>query len=446
MGTLVFRHELARQAILESLSAARRIQLHQAVVRALRTGTAAPLDPASLTEHAELAGDADTVLELAPAVARNAARLGAHRQAAAVYARALRFADALEPAARAELLESYAVEISGADSPGPAIDARRAALDIWRSLADPLREGEALSKLSGSLVLAGRNAEAESAAEASLAILQSLPPGPELARALRLFANLRMLNRDNAQAVHWGARAIALAEQFGEAEALAGALNAVGCARLLDGDEAGRADLERSLAVSLEHGLDLMAVNAWSNLGSVAGELYEFPLADKYFADGMAYCAERDLDHSRRYMLAWQALSHLYQGRWSAAADAALEVLARPGVAAITRIMALVALGRLRARRGEPEVWSVLDEALDLAERTGTLQRLAPARAARAEAAWLAGEFDRAREEARAVWSLAEYHRHPGTWASWGTGGGSQAISRHRHSTCQSARCHSVVD
>jgi hypothetical protein len=162
----------------------------------------------------------------------------------------------------------------------------------------------------------------------------------------------------------------------------------------------------------LAHGLDGMAIHAWVNLGSVAGELYEFPLADGYFAEGIAYAAERDLDHSRLYMLAWQALSHLYQGHWILASDAALEVLAQPNVAAISRIMALVALGRLRARRGDPDVWPVLDEVLELSKRTGTLQRLAPTHAARAEAAWLAGDVDRTRDEANAVWSLATHHRH----------------------------------
>ena len=47
--------------------------------------------------------------------------------------------------------------------------------------------------------------------------------------------------------------------------------------------------------------------------------------------------------------------------------------------------MALVALGRVRARRGDPGAAAALDEALDLASQTDTLQRLAPVRAARAE-------------------------------------------------------------
>jgi DNA-binding CsgD family transcriptional regulator len=79
--------------------------------------------------------------------------------------------------------------------------------------------------------------------------------------------------------------------------------------------------------------------------------------------------------------------------------------------------MAYLALGRLRARRGDPEVQDTLDQALALAEPTGTLQRIGPVRAARAEAAWLAGNPARTRDEARAAWDLAVHHRHP-----WHTG------------------------
>jgi DNA-binding CsgD family transcriptional regulator len=176
-------------------------------------------------------------------------------------------------------------------------------------------------------------------------------------------------------------------------------------------------------------GLDRHVSNAWNNLGSVAGELYQFPLADEYLAVGTEYAAARDLDHSRLYMVAWQALSHLYQGRWSAAADAARDVLTHPRVAAITRIMALVALGRLRARRGDPDVWVALDEALELALGTQTLQRVAPTRAARAEAAWLIGDLDRARAEAEAAWDLAVRYRHAwhvGELAYWRCKAGQQ--------------------
>jgi DNA-binding CsgD family transcriptional regulator len=75
--------------------------------------------------------------------------------------------------------------------------------------------------------------------------------------------------------------------------------------------------------------------------------------------------------------------------------------------------MALVALGRVQVRRGDPAA-SVLDEAMVLAEQTGELQRLAPVRAARAEAAWLAGDRERVAAEARDVYGQVLGHRH--TW------------------------------
>ena len=69
-------------------------------------------------------------------------------------------------------------------------------------------------------------------------------------------------------------------------------------------------------------------------------------------------------------------------------------------------MVALTTLGQLHARRGNPEAAAALDEALALADRTGQLLRLGPVRAARAEAALLAGDKARAREEAQAVRDL----------------------------------------
>jgi DNA-binding CsgD family transcriptional regulator len=51
----------------------------------------------------------------------------------------------------------------------------------------------------------------------------------------------------------------------------------------------------------------------------------------------------------------------------------------------------LTVLGLIRARRGDPERWPPLDEALALVEGRDELQYLAPVALARAEAAWLEG-------------------------------------------------------
>jgi DNA-binding CsgD family transcriptional regulator len=223
---------------------------------------------------------------------------------------------------------------------------------------------------------------------------------------------MRMLNRDKDEAIAWGERAIGLAGRLNEVGILVGAHNAVGSAMLVAGDDDGRAHLEQSLELARAARLDGAVADAYANLGSALGEQYHFDLARGYLTDGIAFAAERDIDRHRQYMLAWLALTDLYQGRWSAAADSAAAVLRPAGSAVISRIMALVALGRLRARRGDPEVWAALDEASALAAPTQTLQRLAPVQAARAEAAWLAGDAPRARDEARTVFDLALARRH----------------------------------
>jgi DNA-binding CsgD family transcriptional regulator len=141
--------------------------------------------------------------------------------------------------------------------------------------------------------------------------------------------------------------------------------------------------------------------------------MYRYRDAEPYFEPGIRYMVERDLDSSRLYLESWLALSRLHTGRWVEAETAARDVLDHPTGVTIARIMALIALGRLEVRRGGPDARSTLNEALSLAEPTGTLQRIGPVRAARAEAAWLAGDAERAASEAAAAIDLARAKRHP---------------------------------
>lgn len=411
-GGFAFRHELARQAILDAIPPATARALHHAVLDALRSSPAGGDDPARLAHHAEAAGDGQAVLRYAPEAGDRAVALGAHREAAAQYARALRFAHALEPARRARLLERYAQEASVLDQLAESIEARRCAVELFRAAGEPLKAGANMARLASHLVSAGRNAEGERLSRQAIELLETLPPGPELVTAYRIQAGLRMLNRDTREAVAWGERALALATAMGTPEEIAAIHNAIGSALLTAGVDEGRRHLELSRALAQEAGLDPAVALAYLNLGSALGEQHRFHEAEEALAAGIAYAAERDLDNMRNYMVAWQALVHLYLGRWNEAAEEASDVLRRPATSAIARIMALVALGRLRARRGDPDAMSPLGEALALAQQTATLQRVAPVRAARAEAAWLAGRSETVLLEARAAFDLAAQHDH----------------------------------
>ena len=103
---VAFRHELARLAIEESLAPARALELHRAALRAL-TDRGDP-ELARLAHHAEAAGDDEAVLRFAPAAGARASSVGAHREAAAQYARALGHAGGAAADLRAELLERLA--------------------------------------------------------------------------------------------------------------------------------------------------------------------------------------------------------------------------------------------------------------------------------------------------------------------------------------------------
>ena len=407
-NAVAFRHEIARLAVEEALPPHDGLELHRRALAALESE--APGDLARLAHHAEAAGDQEAVLRYAPAAGERAAALGAHREAAAHFSRALRFADELSPERRAQLLERRSYECYLTDQIEEAVDARRRALEEHHRRGDRLREGEAHRWLSRLAWFAGDNADARREAALAVELLEPLPPGRELAMAYSNVAQLSMLASDYSGAIAWGGRAIELAEQLGDDDTLAHALNNVGSAELQSGRDEGVAKLERSLRLALDAGLQEHAARAYTNLASISVIRRDYELADHCLRAGIDFCRERDLDSWRLYMTGWLARAQLDRGEWDAAADSADAVLGHPRVAVPSRITPLVVLGRLRARRGDPDVWSVLDEALGLATATGELQRLAPVAAARAEAQWLVGKGDRVAHETRAALDLALEH------------------------------------
>ena len=104
-----FRHEIARVAVEEALAPAPARGAAPQGARGARGGCAArtprvsPTTPRPPTTR-------DAVLRYAPAAGERAAMLGAHREAAAQFARALRHGAGLPPDRRAELLERRSYE------------------------------------------------------------------------------------------------------------------------------------------------------------------------------------------------------------------------------------------------------------------------------------------------------------------------------------------------
>ncbi len=413
-GAIAFRHELARIAVEESMSPHRRVRLHRAALDVLvERGS----DEARLAHHAEACGNAEAVIRFAPGAAEQAIAAGAHREAAAQFERALRFGNGLPPERRAELLERGGHERYLVDRFEDAIEWLEEAVEIWRAQGNRVREGDALRQLSKLQWCGAHAGAAVETIRHAVEVLEQCPPGRELAAAYGSLAYVELQENDLDKARSAFDRALELADRFDDTEVGLHALNTIGWSELCAGDPAGREKLVRSLELAERAGLDEHIGRAYIHLADIAQRNRDYELADRYIPPGVEYCSERGLDLWVRYLHIYRARTELDRGRWDAAIEAIPPSVVQPGTP-LPRIVALVVVGLVRARRGDPGQWEALDEAAELANASAELEWLAPTAAARAEAFWLSGKTEtaaaetevvlRACTQSRAIWWAGE--------------------------------------
>ena len=391
-GGVAFRHELARLAVEEAAAPDEKLRLHRSTLATLRGLPGATRDLARLAHHAEEARDTDAVLEFAPAAGARACALGSHREAAAQYARALRFADGLPPPERAELLRLPHAGVLRDDAgrrrarfePGGArrLDAAGRA---------PGTGGGARRRLArvaehGFGAGCGR---ARRGAAASL--LEEMPPGPYLAARIRPDgrrapalggpcrdravepARPRPRVRARPDPTRWPVRTACSAPQLPSREL-----------------PSGIEELERSLelAQKLPHGR-ISSAAAHVFLAMAGCRARSLDQMERYVEPGLAYCEERDIGVWARFLLATRSWVALERGDWDRAAETVELVLMKD--CKMSCLQARIVLALLRARRGDPDPWTPLTEAREAAQRTGQLWWMWQVAAAEAEALWLAG-------------------------------------------------------
>ena len=419
-GALAFRHELARRALEDSLSQARRRSLHSRVLSIL--APRCDISAARLSHHADGARHAEAVLRYAPIAAEQAASVGAHREAASHYQTALRYEESLSLEKRAQLQEHLSYEWHLLGQYERAIAMQCATLKFWRASGQRAKEGNSLRWLSTLNWYAGQRAEAYQFADDAVATLEALPPSPELAMAYCNRADLDMEGHEADSSVDWAQRAIVLAESWENSSILGEALNILGTVRLIGGDISGWADLQRSLELALSDGIPERVASCYTNLGAMAVSGRRYELASRYFSEGLACCEEYDLDAAWPYIVAYRARLRFEQGQWSGAGEDLESVLRQRRTTAVSRIPALRILGHLRSRRGDPDAGSPLDEAQSLAGQNPELQRFGTLAAVRAEAAWLAGDLDGVVRQAQPAYELVCRRSDPrmkGELAAW---------------------------
>ena len=387
---LAFRHELARRAVEEALPGSRARGLHARVLAALRARSA---DPARLVHHAERAGDADTLVEVAPLAARAAAAAGAHRESAAHYRRALELGDRYPEAERAELLEAFTVEASITCRIGEAMAAAEQALALREARGERWGIGRNLRWMSALSWFAGRRADMERQLAAALEVLETLPPGPDLALACSdLALRIGLYGGRREEADRTADRAVSLAEAAADPAVLGHVQGRIGLLRaVLDADDGL---LRRCLDRARMAGSHLDVGMAYQGRAQGAAVRRDREAARRWMAEGIEYLRARDVPGPLLYLRGLQAAWELADGNWGAAETSAGWVLAQPEGRGITGLHALETVARLQVRRGCPdEDAATLREMWTVAETCGMLPHVAPAACVLAEHAELTGDW-----------------------------------------------------
>ena len=399
---IAFRHELTRRAIADAVPSARFMALNQRVLDALIDHDGS--DVSRIVHHAAQAGDQDAIIRYGPAAGRDAAGAGAHREAVAHFSLVLEHPGRFGRGEHAELLAQYAIECYTIGAIDKAVEAGRHAVEENRSLGDLRQLGACLRWLSRICWMAGDRANAEQASREAISVLERAGDRRLLALALSNESQLRALAYRFAESIAYGERAAALAREVGDAATTAHALTNIGISRWGLGDPAGQPTLDEALRVALDAGDVEHACRAYVGLVWNLLDWFRLDEAERYLTAAMKLAEESEFFGILSYMQVARARLDFARGSWDEAVRAAEAAV---GAFLPARCPALVVLGRVQVRRGQPQAARLLSSAWKLAVQIDELQRLGPAAAARAEDAWLRGDHARVRDIATPVYSEA---------------------------------------
>ncbi|MBX6752069.1 MAG: LuxR family transcriptional regulator [Micromonosporaceae bacterium] len=384
-----FRHELTRRAVVDSLSAVRRVAANQAVLSALLAQREARgVDVSRIVHHAAEGGDEAVIVQYGPLAQREAVAAGSHREAVAHGRLVLAHRSAFTPSELVEILERHAVECYTVGLGAAAMAAQHDAVALRRTLGDPVALGVALRWLSRISWWAGDRDVAEESGAEAVEVLAAAGHDAGLALALSNRSQLLALAGRSAEAIEVGERAVAMARTLDDAGLLSHALNNVGLAAWDLGRADGRARLDESLRVALDAGETEHACRAYTNIAWHLIDDLQLDEATRLLADAIELADDAEFVGFLRYLHVTAGIVRLSRGEWDEAErEATWGLDASPH----TRTPALYVIGRAPARRGDWSGDELTEEAFATAVGLREAQRVGPAGAVLLETAWLRG-------------------------------------------------------
>jgi DNA-binding CsgD family transcriptional regulator/tetratricopeptide (TPR) repeat protein len=387
-GHQTFRHDIARQAIEDAMTPLRRRQLH---ARAL-TALGADADVVQLAHHAIAAGDREAIVEFATRAGDQCVTLGAHRQATILYGSAAVHADRLEPAAQLRLHQARAKACLVSERTEEAVAAGEAALALMEDDPDL---GGFETWMSDVYWLADRKQESWAILQRALERLEADGESSSLAFATAKLACHHLMTGEYEQVADYADAAREMAERQDDEETAIYAMGIYGAALTCVGDKTGLDLMEDVVRRAKPAGLVVEVCRTGSNLGEAYLGFALPARAMAVFDEILPVAVESDLQMRISCVTLGRAHALTLLGRWDEASLQTRVVAEQPDLMSTHRCMIAWFLGRIRARRGDPAPFELLE--------TEEQQYIAPVRLSRAEAAWLAGDDDAARREVAEV-------------------------------------------
>jgi DNA-binding CsgD family transcriptional regulator/tetratricopeptide (TPR) repeat protein len=409
-GVILFKHELYRRTIESSLSPLLRVALNKKILDLFLESFERNQEIERIIHHAKNCNEYDLVVQYAPQAARQAAAVGAHREAAKLYYSAIEYYQGNDRDVLLQLYEPYAYECYLTNKISEAIIYQGRALKIWKEHGDQERIGDCLRFLSRLWWFNGNGRQADSYAEQAIEVLDSQPPSRTKARTFSYLSQLRMLSGQVEECIAWGEKAISLATALGDEEILAHALNNVGAVKMRDIStcQEGVRQLQDSLNISLRNSYHEHAARAYTNQGSYSIETRDYAFARQVLEAGIQYCEERDLSLWMIYMQFSTARLNLETGHWNDACRMTDNLLKSEDHPSIVKIGALYIAATIKMRKGESNVMPLLKDARNRAFDTMELQRIIPVMVAMLEYEWITGNILAEEDDIDATKSLLQ--------------------------------------
>lgn len=413
--SFLFRHELARMAIEESLTESKRVEFNSRVLEVLVHEQNTEQFLSRIIHHASKAFNKDAIIKYAPSAAKQASIFGAHSEAAKIYQITLQYNVFLSAQQRLNLLEGLSYECFLTGQVEKAIQASESAIKILKENPAPEREGEIYRRLSRILWYDCQDEKGEEYLDRAIQIFENLPPSKNLAMAYSNKSQTYIIREDYDVAIEWGKKALELALKLNDKEVEAHALNNIGCGKMITNAKSSELDLLKSLEISIENDFYEHATRAFVNLGSIHLQQRNLMAADKYFARGLDYGNEKDIHVFSLCMAGHYAKTKLQLGLWDESIDLVNFVLKEKNAPPGNTVMPLNVLAVIRMRRNDPGALKLIEEAMEMSFNMGEMEKIVSISAAKAEYFWLQNKLESIADELELTYGKILPTRNP--WA-----------------------------